>query len=1259
MAHPVVWSKKIYFYPTGNTPATSLTQNLAPEEDAKILVLGCGDARSVLYTIHADQRVGDFIRPLDFTFCDHEAAVLARNILLYTLLIDGNTDDAKLWNFYFHVFIDPSSLALLQSQSRKLLGLSQSLESWSSSPYGSIIKICTLDTLTNVRVFWSKYTMSDLTPAQQTQLKDKFSKAMKDNSMGRFQPGTRNLSATRSAGPLAPMILEMGAEHFKHYWKTGLAAVPNSPLAIREATQVNPSFVYSGAGDVFNVHYGTDPILCFHLAAALAPIEGDANTPVKEGDLEGLVAAIQGQFKAWCRSFMDRASKGNLTMRFFTGDALSFCKALQYRSETGHLSTPEYARIWGGATINFTSDYEATNTTRAPLRFNVIESSNLADHVEMLNLLLVASPLLIRSHTSVLHTNTLVSSNDGQSPALNKMVLDLPLVSTIIGLVPERHLSESTFHSFDSEMMMSLLTADSTGPKQLHESNIWRVPYALQPPTLRHGLSIPEADLAHILFNAYLKMFSDESPNDLVKSLTGLRGNSGGRPTTRVLSLLHHTRESFARLFSSIQSIYTGGIWNTVLNKFIGLVQSDRTLIVGMNNFQDLTCHFELLGVDAEGRFIPSPSEITSIQGDTSLSWNFGRWSGPVPKIVCVVLVVPRAKLRVAEGIDITPTLHCETAVGEVVNNMHSGFQPVFGRIEVLNSNNSPDQRRVVIHEDPKGWSGSSDLICHFYAPAHIFVQGPPEQTEISLHIRNSMAAVGAGVTRLLGPLMCIFKTTLADGRRAMLVKERPRIVEEHRRFGEVARPIGLGAVVRDGEKKDAVFKFTGGVTSSIVMRWNVEDEGAKELLRDRKTEVYTNVESNTAVHVGFNGHEEGDERWFGTELYFPFPVNVGSLSTRIARKSSYIEVEGRIIYEPNTDPEHTLFPVIYDKSDGLVKSLNMHHLNLSSLPKLQAPLTPTPTALRSMLNNHLGLTLSSTERRSKTLPAGQRTGLFHLKESIANIFMLVLWDNKNQPSAFSLTSSEDGHWAFIFVDSVRLDVVGNTLVADACIFPLTMEIMTKHTGLFFDTMQKFQSSIRQLTTPESEVECWKRVLPSLVERGRTWQHKPSCEYKPGQGEFGGGGQVPRSTMLGFNPICSCGEGVDLGGFGVNGEESKKWKPFGRWVTRMALASPFPASMLGRELGEFREALRKGGPGELERVGERPSASAPAVSQSTSATKTSVKKNGLADKCSSCGGPGKPKLSVCSGCKKAVYCSRECQAKEWKKHKAVCSKASK
>jgi hypothetical protein len=54
MLTPGYASLWVHFYPIGNTPAVCLTQALPPEKKADILLLGCGDVRNILFTVHSD-----------------------------------------------------------------------------------------------------------------------------------------------------------------------------------------------------------------------------------------------------------------------------------------------------------------------------------------------------------------------------------------------------------------------------------------------------------------------------------------------------------------------------------------------------------------------------------------------------------------------------------------------------------------------------------------------------------------------------------------------------------------------------------------------------------------------------------------------------------------------------------------------------------------------------------------------------------------------------------------------------------------------------------------------------------------------------------------------------------------------------------------------------------------------------------------------------------------------------------------------------
>jgi hypothetical protein len=75
MLAPQIANLVQFFYPVGNTPAVSLTQDLQTNKKADILLLGCGDVRHILFTIQNEQGSRD-PRPLDATCCDVDVAVI-------------------------------------------------------------------------------------------------------------------------------------------------------------------------------------------------------------------------------------------------------------------------------------------------------------------------------------------------------------------------------------------------------------------------------------------------------------------------------------------------------------------------------------------------------------------------------------------------------------------------------------------------------------------------------------------------------------------------------------------------------------------------------------------------------------------------------------------------------------------------------------------------------------------------------------------------------------------------------------------------------------------------------------------------------------------------------------------------------------------------------------------------------------------------------------------------------------------------------
>ncbi|KAF5333184.1 hypothetical protein D9611_002806 [Ephemerocybe angulata] len=1172
MAHPVVWLPKSFFYPIGNTPATSLTEYLPPDVDAKILVLGCGDPRSALYTIHSNSKL-PFDRSLDFTFCDTEPGVLARNILIYTLLSESSDEETikNVWKIYFDVFIDKQAFDAIASQCAKLVDLSGSLDSWNASPYGAFIKFCTLETMNSLRNFWELYLSKDRSP---TKMKAEVAQDMKKMYSKKVGSG-HVLTSMRSAGIMALELGMRSAEHFQHYWKHGVTDV--NPLEVEAATHVNTTLLYSSSGSSFNIHYGTDPMMCFHLASALLPLRENPKTPAK--DLGGIIAVMKSQFADWCHSFHARtkSSKGKLFLRFFAGNGITFCKALDHirRSSNSQLETGEYTTMWGGSTITFVEDYkQSSQEPRPPTSFNAIETSNLSDHLGFLNILLTAAPLLERKAGSMLFTHSMLQSKDGKAQyasALEKIEVSLPLLSLILGIVPSGAISEYTSQSISHDLMSSTMGETV----QCFEFNAWRVSVP-DVPGFGHSFSCSAKDLGDMLFAVYLKMFADEGFGGF-----GSRVLKGG-----VAALKHYIRDTLVSLLYYTKAAYTGD-WDSAIGYLLDAIAADRTLFIAMNSYQDLCRSLQEAGLF---NVVPEPKAFKP----ASRGYYYQGWKD-IPRIVTMVLVIPRT--RIQELLDYTdnpqsPLLQCQVE-GPPGHSMFSAIQGTFGTIE---ETSPAPNKSVVIHEDPAGWQGKSDMIVHFLVPAWNYVEYPRDRYKVGLYMHGMNAVLNWKAK--LGLTMCIYGTTLADTEHAFIVRYRPRVASQSGSEA-VAGSVGSPRLPGITSRSAVEVKVREAKPASFVMRAQVHDKAAKATLAIKTTAVKSEAVSPYAVHVSFARFE--------STIYFPYPVDTSTLTTRIARTSSYIEVEARIAKAPKTSIDLNPFPII--TSETAVSQLGMHYLALEALPALRNPLPQNDKDTCGWSHRHFSVSLG-TESQIAKAPGRPTSWYWELKDSLCNIFARFVDFSKGAPLVFQLSEPQDGVYMILFVSCMRIDLTAHTLVLDTCVMPITMDLIALRSVR--DKLTALNTTVPsvKVTTAAGEVPWWKAYIPTAVERCRTWAHSKNCEYQT-EG-------APRSLEYKDDPLCSCGHGKDRGPF----DEVPEWAPFKEYVVRAAIGVPFPTSLVGTLV----PSLEK------------------------------FKKSGGGEGCEACGGLGKPKLMFCAKCREVRYCSAACQKADWKRHKTMCGK---
>ena len=486
------------------------------------------------------------------------------------------------------MFLDNQSLELLHIQTKKLYPLSASIQSWHSSKYGRLLRICDQGTLLRVRRVWNSYDSSDLSGDDEASYNKRFESGIqtaRDMQAQYFGHGM-NITGFCSAAPISIPSLKDLPELFQHFWKHGINGKDRG--SISKSRFPNPMFAGS-LEDASILHYGTDPLLGFHLATAYASLTSDS--PLKSSgnpDLHNVVAAARLQFRKWSASFRKDAQK-NLTIRFFAGDALAFCHTLQHMHTTGDRSQSNWYRDQYHLEALILDDEDYASSGNAPLLFNVIDTSNLLDHVGPINILMTASPLLENSISATLYTKALVKKQEDLKALVDGILCGhFPTLSILFGLMPIEYWTNSTAtsnveeHFFD-KIIRTIGDKDSnTG--QMHSRLTWKrlVAESTAVPVIRFD----GPELAHILYQFYLKMFQNEDMMQLFSKID--------LQTIQNSSVLHYHRGSLASFLCFVKKRMVVD-WNESMNVFISLIENNSTLLMSRNYMQELYPQLHLL----------------------------------------------------------------------------------------------------------------------------------------------------------------------------------------------------------------------------------------------------------------------------------------------------------------------------------------------------------------------------------------------------------------------------------------------------------------------------------------------------------------------------------------------------------------------------------------------------------------------------------------------------------------------------------------
>ncbi|KAL5113208.1 hypothetical protein ACEQ8H_008925 [Pleosporales sp. CAS-2024a] len=483
-----------------------------------------------------------------------------------------------------------------------------------------------------------------------------------------------------------------------------------------------------------------------------------------------VVEAAQLQFRAWCDAFRSSFRPG-LSIRFFTGDAIAFAHALHQLG----LSKTRASRNSYRSSLNLTplklDEKEYADIHGAPFTFNVIDTSNLIDHVGGLNLLSAASPILRGNVSSTIYTHSLVKREKDHRAYVESILCgDFATISLLLDLFPIEYWTNASSSSTADDVIfdMALRLSGSDASQQMPVKLMWK--RSGSNPTGRLGgrerkLRFDESDLALILHKVYRNMFQHQELLSLFKGLDMLK--------IKRSSTVHYHRGSFAAFLRLVKSRVTVD-WPDLMNRILELIEQDSAIMMGLNYVQELYLYLHNLEVYS------APVLTRTISVKNPSAGGLGGWL-ELPGTVCITVEVPRNMLNALTGPKPTET---GTPIGHCIvqsssrstdgrwQNIFSGIQVTFGTITTVGKIHSNEYALQVAEDDTRWW-GKSPLIVSFQTPSW-FLLLEPQTAIIAFGLQSTPHSTK--FVESLGLEMNIFQTTLGNQDHVYISRHPPNL---------------------------------------------------------------------------------------------------------------------------------------------------------------------------------------------------------------------------------------------------------------------------------------------------------------------------------------------------------------------------------------------------------------------------------------------------------------------------------------------------